>query len=423
LTPNSHTRRPRAPRGALLLFSALLLLAPALRAQLPPAERAAAMEEALAHVRAERYTPALEIFRRLVEANPRDLEARNWVARLESWKGRYAVAEELYNGVLRDAPGDLEAELGLVDVLGWQGRHDEALERLDRLAEQHPGNFEVLLRRARLLRWAHRRRESMDAYEEILAREPENREARDALEALRAETLYKLETGYFAEEFNFAGATHGSFVELAYHDLDRVWLLGRFQYQNKFAQNNTRATLGGTYRFFTRTWARGEVSLAPPGDTVIANQDYTVEVVQGLHPRFNVGGGYRFLNFRAADVHVVTALADWSPRPDLHFYFRYTPARTTFEPAGASVWNHGGWVRLVWDAHRKVSPYFLFAVGSEDFAGVSAEQLGRFAAQTYGAGAEVRVTSRQGFRAGYSYQNRTQGRREQGVGLSYFVRF
>ena len=49
--------------------------------------------------------------------------------------------------------------------------------------------------------------------------------------------------------------------------------------------------------------------------------------------------------------------------------------------------------------------------------------LGRFAAQTYGAGAEVRVTSRQGFRAGYYYQNRTQGRREQGVGLSYFVRF
>ncbi len=381
------------------------------------------MEEALAHVRAERYTPALEIFRRLVEANPQDIEARIWVARLESWKGRYGVAEELYRGVLADDPGNLEAELGLVDVLGWQGRHNEALARLDELEAKHPGNFDVLLRRARLLRWAHRRRESKAAYEEILAREPENREARDALDALRSETLYKLESGYFFEEFNFASNTHGGFVELAYHDLDRVRLLGRFQYQNKFSQNNTRGTLGGTYRFFTRTWVRGEVSLAPTGDTVIANQDYAVEVTQGLHPRFNLGGGYRFLNFRAADVHVVTALADWSPRSDLHFYFRYTPARTTFEPSGASVWNHGGWTRLVWDAHRKVSPYFLFAVGSEDFAGVSAEQLGRFAAQTYGTGAEVRVTSRQGFRAGYYYQNRTQGRHEQGFGISYFVRF
>lgn len=413
---------PRCP--AFLIFFFLLLLTPlSLSAQMPPAERDAAREKALAHVRAEQYEPALEIFRRLVETNAQDLEARNWVARLESWKGRYPVAEELYRAILRDAPGNLEAELGLVDVLGWQGRHDEALERLDALEPQHPGNFEVLLRRARVLRWAHRRRESVAAYEEVFAREPENREARDALAALRAETLYKLEAGYFFEEFNFAGNTQGSFVELAYHDLDRVWLLGRFQYQNKFAQNNTRATLGGTYRFFTRTWARGEVSLAPPGDTVIANQDYTLEVVQGLHPRFSAGGAYRFLNFRAADVHVLTALANWDPRRDLHLYVRYTPARTTFEPAGASVWNHGGWVRLVWDAHRKVSPYFLFAVGSEDFSGVSAEQLGRFAAQTYGAGAEVRVRSRQGFRAGYYYQNRTQGRREQGAGVSYFVRF
>lgn len=381
------------------------------------------MDEALAQVRREHYDEALVIFRRLAEANPRDLEARLWVARLESWKGRYAVAEELYNQLLGDDPENFEAELGLVDVLGWQGRHDEALARLDKLETRHPDNFDLLLRRARLLRWAHRRRESIQAYEEVLAREPENREARDALASLRAELFYKLEAGYYTEEFDFARNTHGAFVELAYHDLDRVWLLGRFQYQNKFSQNNTRYTLGGTYRFFARTWVRGEASLAPPGDTVIANQDYTVEVTQGLHQRFRVGGGYRFLNFRAANVHALTALAEWDPRSDLHLYVHYVPARTTFETPPASVWNQNGWARLVWDAHRKVSPYLLFAVGSEDFAGVSAEQLGRFAAQTYGAGAEVRATPRHGFRAGYYFQNRTLGRHEQGFGLSYFVRF
>ena len=91
---------------------------------MPSAERDAAREKALGHVRAEQYEPALEIFRRLVEADPQDIEARNWVARLESWKGRYPVAEELYRAILRDAPGNLEAELGLVDVLGWQGRHE-----------------------------------------------------------------------------------------------------------------------------------------------------------------------------------------------------------------------------------------------------------------------------------------------------------
>jgi len=413
----------RSSLSALALALLLVLAAVPLTAQMSRAERAAAMEKAQAHVSKREYDQALALFRRMAQANPQDLEARNWVARLESWQGNYAQAEELYRAVLRDAPGNLEAELGLVDVLAWQGRHEEALGRLARLEQQHPGKFDVLIRRARVLRWAHRRREAIAAYEEVLRREPEDAEARDALAALRAETLYKLEASYFTEEFNFAGNTHGSFVELAYHDLDRVWLLGRFTYQNKFSQNNTRYTLGGTYRLFERTWARGEVSLAPPGDTVIANQDYQVELTQGLHPRFTVGGGYRFLNFRAADVHALTALVNWDPHPKLHLYVRYIPARTTFETPAASVWNQNGWTRLVWDAHPKVSPYFLFAVGSEDFAGISAEQLGRFAAQTYGTGAEVRLTPRHGFRAGYYYQNRTLGRREQGFGVSYFVRF
>lgn len=381
------------------------------------------MEQALTHVRAQEYDPALAIFRRLAEQNPQDYEARVWVARLVSWKGRHSEAEQLYRQVLADDPGNLEAELGLVDVLSWQGHYREAQERLTGLENSHPDNLEVLLRRAKILRWERRRREALAAYERVLALDPGNREARDAIEALRAETRYKLEAGYFLEEFDFANNTHGQFVELLYHDLNRLWLVGRFDYQNKFDENDTRSTAGVTYRFGSDTYVRGEFSWAPAGDKVIANQDYTLEVTQGLHPRFSAGGGYRFLDFDTADVHVLTALANWDLRPDLHFFFRYTPARTTFDSPSRSVWNHNGWARLVWDANRTFSPYVLFAVGSENFAGLSAEQLGRFGAQTYGAGTEVRVTPRQGFRAGYYFQNRTRGRREQGFGVSYFLRF
>lgn len=386
-------------------------------------DRSEAVESARVQVRVENFDAALEIFRRLAAANPRDFEARVWVARLEGWKGRHALAERLYREVLRDDPGNLEAELGLADVVSWQGRYDEAQELLAGLQAKHPDNLEVLLRRGKIYRWAHRRQEAVDAYEQVLALDPANREAREAVDALRAETHFQLETGYFLEEFDFSGNTQGQFVELLYQDLDRLWLVGRFQYQNKFEQDNTRYTLGATYRFFSSTYVRGEFSWAPAGDTVIANQDYTLEVTQGLHPRFSLGGSYRFLNFDAAEVQVLTALANWDLHPKLHLLFRYSPARTSFDTASGSVWNHGGWTRLVWDANRHLSPYLLFAVGSENFAGLSAEQLGRFAAQTYGIGTEVRLTPRLGLRVGYYFQNRSQGNREQGVGLSVFQRF
>ncbi|MFQ5777999.1 MAG: tetratricopeptide repeat protein [Terriglobia bacterium] len=382
-----------------------------------------AMEQARAHVQAREYDAALKIFRRLAEANPRDYEARVWVARLLSWQGDYARSQELYQAVLRDDPGNLEAELGLADILGWQGRLQDARQRLATLQAQHPGNIEILLHQGTIARWQGRHREALAYYREVLRLEPANPEALEAIEALRAEPRYEIETGYFLEEFDFTGNTNGNFASVLYHDNHRTWLLGRVQYQNKFDQNNTRFTAGATYRFFASTYVQGKFSWAPAGDTVIPNQDYTVEVTQGLAPGWAVGGGYRFLNFRDAEVQVLTALVNWDARPNLHLFVRYTPARTDFDRPSTHVWNQGGWAQLVWDAHRRFSPFVLFGVGSESFAGVSADQLGRFAAQTYAVGAEARLTSSQGIRMNYHFQNRTGGKREQGFGLSYFFRF
>ncbi|MFQ5817678.1 MAG: tetratricopeptide repeat protein [Terriglobia bacterium] len=421
---HSHTANPhtvsRARRRALALVVLLLVGGACAAAQ---SSRAEQVERALTEVQAQRYDAALAIFRDLARQNPRDYEARNWVARLESWKGNYATAEDLYRGVLRDTPDDLEAELGLVDVLGWQKRYGEAQERLQVLRERHPRNTEVLLRQGRIARWQHQQRQALDYYQEVLALDPTNAEARAAVDTLRAQKPFRLEGGYYLEEFDFAGNTQGQFVEFLYRDYHRLTLLARFQYQNKFRQNNTRYTVGATYRFWERTWVRGEFSWAPSGDTVVANQDYTLEVTQGLRPGLAAGGGYRFLKFRSANVQALTALLNWDLRSTLHLYVRYIPARTRSDLSARSVWNHGGWTRLVWDTHRSFSPYVLFAVGAEDFTGISAEQLGRFAAQTYGVGAEVRLMPGQGLQLGYYFQNRSQEQHEQGFRLSYFLGF
>ena len=52
------------------------------------------MRRARELVEAQQYDAALEIFGRLAALNPRDLEARNWMARLERWKGTHAQAAQ-----------------------------------------------------------------------------------------------------------------------------------------------------------------------------------------------------------------------------------------------------------------------------------------------------------------------------------------
>ena len=97
--------------GSLLGFLfcltlSLLLVSVCLSAQPIQTDRAEAIRHARELVEAQHYDAALEIFGRLAAQNPRDLEARNWMARLESWKGNNAPAEQLYLSGLADAPGD-----------------------------------------------------------------------------------------------------------------------------------------------------------------------------------------------------------------------------------------------------------------------------------------------------------------------------
>ena len=167
-----------------------------------------------------------------------------------------------------------------------------------------------------------------------------------------------------------------------------------------------------------------DVYLQPPeGYKTNSGQDYSLEFTQGLHPSFYAGMGYRFMNFRVANAHVLTVLADAHPRANLHLYIRYLPSRTLFGAGIPGVWNHSGWARLEWDIDRRFSPYVAFAVGSESFASFSVDKLGRFSAQTYGAGARINLNRRQGFRVGYFFQNRTLGRRQQSVSASWIFRF
>jgi len=415
--------RPHATFFLLLLATSVFFLAPVAGAQTGEQDRTASIQQALGHVEAKRYEDALVIFRRLSEQDPDDLEARIWVARILSWKGDYVHAEELYQRILVVAPENLEAQLGLIDLWSWQGQYDRAVQGLLQLRARDSRNTEVLVRLGKLAHWQHRRAEALVYYREVLALDPDHQEAREALEALLAVKTFRIESGYFLEEYNFFSNTNGFFIEFLHRNRDRLTLLARFQWQNKFDENNARFIGGLTYRVLDRTWIRGEIAWAPSGDTVIANQDYTGEVTQGLGPKVAVGVGYRFLNFHDAEVQVIAGQFDCHPRDNLHLYVRYTPARTRFGLLDQAVWNQGGWVRLVWDANQRLSPYVYFAVGAENFAGLSAEKLGRFAGQTYGGGAEIRLPRHQGIRLGYYYQNRTQARHEQGLGASYFVEF
>lgn len=307
--------------------------------------------------------------------------------------------------------------------MAWQGRGRDAWVLLDSIRDRQPGNTEALLRLGRLSERNRQKREALAYYQQVLAIQPDNAEAQQAAEALKAQKQFRLEMGYFREAFNFASNTNGNFVGLTYRKSDRASFLGRLEYQNKFAENDTRFTLGGTFHVGKQTWLATEASFAPRSNTVIANQSYSIEVTERVLPGLAFGIGYRFLGFWDARVNVWSGIAHWQPRSDLRLDFLYTPSRTGFENASFPAWNQSGSLRLTWDSSRFASPYLLVAVGNESFSTLSTEKLGSFAAHSYGGGVELRLTRTLGLRAGYHLQKRTQNRREHAFEISHFFDF
>jgi hypothetical protein len=97
-----------------------------------------------------------------------------------------------------------------------------------------------------------------------------------------------------------------------------------------------------------------------------------------------------------------------------------TGARSGF--FGTSVaWVPSGATRLAFPLAHHLSGNLSFGVGSENFAQV--DQIGRFAARTYGGGLKFRFTENQDVSGYFAWQDRTQERTQSSCGMSYGIRF
>ena len=107
-----------------MVMSAALMAGPQTAAAPQAAAEPRAQAEQLA--RSGAYRAALERFQALAAANPDDLDARLWIARLHGWMGDDQRAVDVYQSILATNPGHVEALVGAGDALIRLDRRKEA---------------------------------------------------------------------------------------------------------------------------------------------------------------------------------------------------------------------------------------------------------------------------------------------------------
>ncbi len=124
------------------------------------------------HHKAGRFEEAERLYREIIRANPKNVDAIRLLGRVALSAGRHNDAERLFQRAIRLAPDFSGAMTDLARLLKEQNRFDEAIEWCERMVELEPGNPQAHFQLAGTLAPAALTYRAIGAYERALELAP-----------------------------------------------------------------------------------------------------------------------------------------------------------------------------------------------------------------------------------------------------------
>lgn len=363
--------------------------------------------------------------KRLAEA-PADTDALGWHGRALLRLNRLPEAEADFQRVLSITPHDADILLDLALLRRRQGRLEEALKLIEQARETDPRRADLASTEGRVLRQLGRRAEARTAFLEAQRLAPGDPETKTDLDSVAEAPRNELHLGTDVDTFDYTNAASAYAIGLR-TDWSARWTTyfetsywDRFggQAQRNFAQltfkpkPHTGITVGGSWNHDDGVIPRSEAFFELDQGATISGNHF----VRGLEFNYH----QQWYWFSTARVLALTPSAIvYLPRQWM-WQIAVTAARSSF-PSLTPSWQPSGITRLTFPIVHNLTGNAFFAVGSEDYA--VTDQLGRFAAQTWGGGFRWQFRPRQYVQCYGLYQNRTQSREQASFGVSYGLRF
>jgi YaiO family outer membrane protein len=384
--------------------------------QIPTAVEATALAEAGNH------EAALDAFRRIAAANPRDHAARLSISRLHVPMGKPELAEPVYRSVMLEDPTNLEAMRGTGATLVALGRRDEGLDLLRRAENMAPQNPELLAELGRAHSVAGNSNLAVLYTERAVTLAP-TVSHRLALEEARSIHAHRVEVSSFGEDYNTqAPNTRSVDVKVNYRWREDLRLVARGQHQRKFGFSEQRGGAGVEWRWRPDTSLFGQLLAGPTDNQVLPRLDINGEIVHTVESTQWLAG-YRYFDFPSARVSVLSPGVAWWPSARTSIAARYHLLLTDFPTLTGVEQDHAVGLR---GAHRVAPRVWIdggYAFGTENFDTLSPDRLGDFRAHTVSGGVRYDFPSLTSVYGGYEQQWRRNSVRMGRLSLSLVQRF
>jgi tetratricopeptide (TPR) repeat protein len=274
------------------------------------------------------YEAALKQFQALAAANPDDIPARLWIARLHAKLRHPEHAVEVYRSILAVQPDNLDALIGLGSALVTLDRLREAgdtLTRAEKLAGDRP---EVLAAQGRLHAAANHATLALAYYNRAITIDPANKEIRAEAEALRAARAHRLELDYDFQHFNVdVEDTHAGTFILNARLSDSVRVVAEGQVDRLLGLNEQRA--GGGFEFALSRNTRLNVGALAGFDPVFLPESDFYGQLGYTHRKTTWGVLLRRAGFEDTDFWIVGPELTVRPSDSFDTFIAYYRGKTT----------------------------------------------------------------------------------------------
>ena len=386
--------------GALLLTT--LLAGPAGDAQ---ASQVPTHAEAAELARQGDEQAAMDAYRRLAAANPRDHQARLGIARLHLAMGHPELAEPVFRSVLLEDPKNTEAMLGVGSSLSSLGRLDEALIELDRAAKAVPGNADALAALGVTHLRASNTTLAVSYLEQAVATAPTPENMR-ALEDARRAHGHSVQLGGLFEGFdNGSDDTWGGDLTVNVRLKDRLRLIARGQLQDKFGVSDARGGAGLEWRW------RPDASLYVHGlggpDNLVLPRGEGRLALSYRPGAVAWTASVQVMDFSTATLSTVSPEMTWWTSDRASIGLRYTLSLTSLDGTDDLTASSSGALTTVYRVNPRTWFNVGYAIGIEDFDALSVDRIGRFSAHTVTGGLRVDLRTLTTLLGTYQYQWRS----------------
>jgi YaiO family outer membrane protein len=368
----------------------------------------------------QKFAEAREIYEKLLKLDPDNLDYQNQVGRLSAWMKDYPRATEVFDLILKRDPRNAEAMVGKAYVEMWQHHYSSAEELLNQARKISPDDVDVEMALARLCHYQNRERAAKDHAQRALRLDPNNREAKELRGEIDPPRPVEVRFGFEQDRFSFTDSGNMGFVNVGYAGEENHVSL-QYEEWSLFDERTRRAGLTLEHKI-GGWWVRGN-AMVGPGALVIPRQEYSGGLSHALPKHFTIDLDYQMMRFHEADVHVAS--------PELTYYFTkpvwvtltfdnaWTEWRTFAAPGSV---NHSWLGQYYQQVSRRVTLHGGYARGSETFDTLTIDRLGAFLADTYLAGADLRIAHGYSAELFGSYQARTDHQHEISFGVNFTVR-